>query len=114
MDQDDPDDFFHFVSDGTIRVKNGLAQNKVKRAEETLRIFNLDQKHGQLRARRKEAVRPFLETALALLELSEEEDCDPRKLCEFYCEVLSEARGTEFYTAIRHSLLPEPLHKSIK
>ncbi|WP_224788154.1 retron Ec78 anti-phage system effector HNH endonuclease PtuB [Pseudomonas fluorescens] len=62
-DCDDPDDYWVFVSDGTIRPRADLSTPQQSRAEESLRIFNLDARNGRLRHMRREAVRQYLDTA---------------------------------------------------
>lgn len=55
---DDPDDYFVFVTDGTIRLKDDLSADQVKRANETLRVFHLDES-AYLRKSREDAVKPY-------------------------------------------------------
>lgn len=59
-DEENPEDFFLFVIDGTIAVRSGLTQIDKNRAEETLRIFNLHAKHGPLRNMRKKAIAGYV------------------------------------------------------
>jgi uncharacterized protein (TIGR02646 family) len=69
-DVDDPDDFFVFVSDGTISPKRGLSDADARRAAETLRVFNLDAQNGALRQMRRSAVAGYLQTAEELQQLA--------------------------------------------
>ena len=42
-DEHDPDDWLYFHSSGKVRVKSGVvAANDLRRAEETIRVFNLN------------------------------------------------------------------------
>ncbi len=42
-DVDNPEDFFLFTSDGSIQIRTELNTTDRKRAEETIRVFNLNQ-----------------------------------------------------------------------
>ena len=108
-DVDEPEYFYHFMVDGTISLRPGLSTADQKRATETLRIFNLDQTHGSLRAMRHEAAVGYQETGLAVAELLDAgaaaADC-----LEFINEELSYTSGLPFRTVIRHTLLPAGMH----
>lgn len=71
-DIDDASDYWAFVSDGTIQVLQSLDDRQRLRAEQSLRIFNLDAVNGRLRHMRREAIRPYLETAEVLAQLREQ------------------------------------------
>lgn len=58
-DEEDPHSFLHFFTDGRVEPRAGLPSTLMHRASETIRVFNLDE-GGVLRARRREAIRPFL------------------------------------------------------
>lgn len=102
-DDDDPDDYFVFVSDGTIAVRAGIDDASRHRAEQTLRIFNLNAENGALRQMRREAVRPHLDTAQALLDMFTE-DPEIEGLQAFLDEEIQKTAHLPFSTAIRHSL----------
>ena len=53
-DEDDPDEFLFFSSAGDVRPRSGIDEAKRRRAEETIRVFNLN--HGALRALRRRAL----------------------------------------------------------
>ena len=58
---DNPDTFFRFRTDGTINVRAGpSAQRDKHKAEETLRVFNLNPNWGRLRNMRKAAVSAYV------------------------------------------------------
>lgn len=101
-DTDEPDDYWVFVTDGTIRARSGLDAQQLVRAEESLRIFNIDAERGKLRSKRREAVRGYLETAEVLAELFEE--AGPQAWQQLVDEELSATQGQPFATAIRHVL----------
>jgi uncharacterized protein (TIGR02646 family) len=98
---DDPDQFFRFRSDGTISIRPGLSAAAQRKAEETLRVFNLNPKWGRLRNMRKAAVSPYVSFVDKDVEFSVNE------LREFFSDELSHAATLPFYTAIRH-VLTEP------
>jgi uncharacterized protein (TIGR02646 family) len=98
---DDPDQFFRFRTDGTISIRPGLSPGAQSKAEETLRVFNLNPKWGRLRNMRKAAVSPYVAFVDRDLEFSINE------LQEFFSDELSQAVTLPFYTAIRH-VLTEP------
>lgn len=103
-DVDDPNHFFLFVSDGTIAVRKGLSPRDAYRAQETLRIFNLDGQHGPLRQMRKTAVAGYLQTAeefQAFAEILEPNEWMPALRAE-----LALIADLPFTTAIRHILQP--------
>jgi uncharacterized protein (TIGR02646 family) len=95
---DDPDRFFRFFSDGTIRVRCGLSNHEIHRARETLRVFNLDESSGRLRWMRRRAVAGYVSIV---------ENCSafsPDELSELLEAELAEAALGPFCTAIRHVL----------
>jgi len=99
---DDPDQFFHFRSDGTINVRNGLSNDNRHRAEETLRVFNLNPLWGRLRNMRKAAVTPYLSMVDGAAG-----EFSPQELQEYFSDELAVAVASPFFTAIRH-VLTEP------
>ncbi|MEN8214990.1 MAG: retron Ec78 anti-phage system effector HNH endonuclease PtuB [Pseudomonadota bacterium] len=104
MDVEDPEDFFLFGYDGTISIRPNLSAQEKHRAKETLRIFNLDAKHGPLRQMRQAAVQGYYQTAEELAEMAKEfpeEEWYP--LLEEELEAINEL---PFATAIKHVLMP--------
>jgi uncharacterized protein (TIGR02646 family) len=102
-DEDDPDDYLVFVSDGTIAVRAGLDDRSRHRAEETLRILNLDAANGALRQMRRGAIRPHLDTLLALMEMFKE-DAATEGLQELLDDEIRNTAHLPFATSIRHAL----------
>jgi hypothetical protein len=98
---DDPDHFFRFRSDGSITIRADLSPGETRRAEETLRVFNLHPKWGRLRNMRKRAVSDYLYLV---------DGCDGFSVAELRDLLNSELAAIEahpFSTAIRH-VLTEP------
>ncbi|CAH0288387.1 hypothetical protein SRABI123_04146 [Pseudomonas sp. Bi123] len=102
-DEDNPDDYFIFVSDGTITPRADLDHQHRHRAIETLRIFNLDAENGALREIRREAVRGYLETAETLHEMFQDDPAS-EELQLFPEEEILGTAHLPFATAIRHTL----------
>ena len=102
-DEDNPDDYFIFVNDGTITPRANLDVRLHQRAVETLRIFNLNAENGALREIRREAVRGYLKTAEALQEMFLE-DPENEDLQLFLEAEILETAHLPFATAIRHTL----------
>jgi uncharacterized protein (TIGR02646 family) len=100
---DDPDQFFLFRTDGTISIRSGLSAALEHRAEETLRIFNLNPRWGRLRNMRKAALSTYVSLANGEVEFSANE------LQEFFADELAQAVTQPFFTAIRHVLTEPPL-----
>jgi uncharacterized protein (TIGR02646 family) len=103
-DVENPDDFFIFVKDGTIAIRKGLSKAAQLRAEETLRIFNLDSKNGRLREMRRAAVFGHWHTVQLISEFAAG---DPKNECgwqEFLDEEIQKARILPFSAAVRHAL----------
>ena len=104
MDEEDPDHFFLFVSDGTIALREALTEDEIKRAEGTLLIFNLDAEHGALRQMRRNTIQGYIQTAEDLAEYATTFDVeDWLPLFESELEAI---KGQPFETAIRHTLMP--------
>lgn len=100
-DIDDPDDYLRFLSDGRIVPRAGLKEGQRHRAEETLRVFNLDHERGALRQMRRSAVQGYLATVEDLQECAE---LDEALYVEYLHEELKAIAGQPFETAIRHLL----------
>lgn len=101
-DVDDPEDYLRFMSSGRIIPRNDLdLEDKIK-AEETLRVFNLDHEHGSLRWKRHKAVIGYTYQAKEMLEFYEilEED----EFNQYKNEELDAISQLPFSTAIKHVL----------
>lgn len=102
MDVEDPDRYLFFLPDGNVAAKKGLNPREKTRAEETIRLFNLN---GSLRQIRETMIKGYLQTAEEFAEMAAEfspEDWQP--LVE---EELAAIEHLPFATAIKHVLLPE-------
>jgi uncharacterized protein (TIGR02646 family) len=106
-DVDDPESFFVFVSDGTIAVRKGLSQQDTRRANETLRIFNLDAQHGPLRRMRQQAAAGYLQTGEVLLSLASE--YPPEEWQPLLDGELAATAHLPFATTIKHTLSRQSL-----
>lgn len=98
-DTENPEHYLRFLPDGQVVPADNLEPQEIKRAEETIRVFNLN---GSLRQIRETYVKGYQQTAKELLNLAEvfdEEDWRP--LLE---QELTAIAGQPFETAIRHIL----------
>lgn len=100
-DVDDPDDYLRFQADGRIVPRNALSSRQRRRAEETLRVFNLDHDRGALRQMRQSAVQGYLGMVKDLEDWAE---LDEELYHEYLNEELKAIAGQPFETAIRHLL----------
>jgi len=95
--RDDPDKFLLFISDGTVRARDGLSAPDLRRAEETIRVFGLDSS-PYLRKAREDSVSPYLKTLPMLKSLGWDHF---RAVLE---SILSNLHGSPHSTTIRHTL----------
>ena len=95
---DNPDTFFRFRTDDTINVRSGLEVSDKHKAEETLRVFNLNPHWGRLRNMRKAAVSAYVSFVDGCVGFSAAE------LHDFFRDELAAAAALPFFTAIRHVL----------
>jgi uncharacterized protein (TIGR02646 family) len=101
-DNEDPDDYLIFFSDGTIKPREGLHPVQTLKASETLRVFKLDEKNGALRHQRQQAIKAHIQTVEFLVQLLTE--C-PNSASEIKIMIETEIQraATEPYvTAVRH------------
>lgn len=101
-DEEDPEHFFLFVSDGSVAVREGLSPVDKRRANETIRIFNLN---GILRANRRSVITGYVASGMEFMQMMEggltRDEC-----AELYNEELAAIENHPFSTAIRHTLMP--------
>lgn len=102
-DQEDPDVYFLFVSDGSITVREGLSERQSRRARETLRVLALDQPGGGLRWQRRNALAAYMQLADEWAQLADA--ASPQEVRELLEAEVQSAEDQEFVTAIRHLLL---------
>ncbi len=98
--QDDPDHFFKFRADGTIDIRSGLSVQGQKKAEETLRVFNLNPEYGRLRNMRTGAVSGYVKMADEAINAGFTES----DMQEFFIDELAATAYLPFSSAIRHVL----------
>jgi uncharacterized protein (TIGR02646 family) len=98
---DDPDHFLRFRLDGTISIRHGLSGAEIRKARETLRVFNLNPDWGRLRNMRRAVLAGYEGTADESSGLTREE------LRELFEAELAATKHLPFSTAIRH-VLTEP------
>jgi uncharacterized protein (TIGR02646 family) len=101
-DVEDPEQFFLFVSNGSIALRPSLNAIEQHRAKETLRIFNLDAQWGSLRKMRETAVSGYLETIKDLQELSTV--CSLQDINVYIADEFVYTQSLPFCTAIKHVL----------
>lgn len=99
-DIEDPEKFLIFVPDGTVDARQGLSASDKHRADETIRIFNLN---GSLVGEREPVVKPYIETVETLLQLLELND-GVEQYNDALNKELAAIQGLPFETAIRHTL----------
>ncbi len=96
-DMEDPGKLLLFVVDGTVTIRSNLVPEDQYRAEETIRVFNLNA--AALKNQRRQAVQGYL-------NLTEEESVlSDMEWREYINDELQTAAGQTFVTAIRHMLL---------
>lgn len=101
MDAEDPEGFLQFLPDGNVVPVKGLSAHNKHRAEETIRIFNLN---GSLRQIRESALKGYLGTAEEFANYAEEfDEADWLPLLQ---DELEKIKILPFATAIKHTLLP--------
>ncbi len=102
-DDEDPEHFFVFVSDGSVAVRAGLTAAETRRANETIRIFNLN---GVLRAMRRSAIASYVDQGLEVMHMVASGELTPDECKKLYEDELTAIESRPFSTAIRHTLMP--------
>jgi uncharacterized protein (TIGR02646 family) len=96
-DAEDPEKLLLFVVDGTVTIRSNLAPEDQQRAQETIRVFNLNT--ASLINQRKQAAQGYV-------SLSEDKSVfSDAEWREYINDELQEAARQSFVTAIRHMLL---------
>ena len=104
-DVEDPEQFFLFVSNGSIALRAGLTAAQQHRAKETLRILNLDAQRGPLRHMRQRAASGYIQVVEDIMEMAAIHPPDVwQPLLE---QELDQSRSLPFCTAIKHVLTPQ-------
>ncbi|WP_425252900.1 retron Ec78 anti-phage system effector HNH endonuclease PtuB [Janthinobacterium sp. NFX145] len=102
-DEEDPERFFLFVSDGSVAVREGLNATDKKPAMETIRIFNLN---GALRQMRRSVIAGYLDQAKEVREMVDSGDFTLAEGKAFLKDELAATANQPFATAIKHILIP--------
>jgi uncharacterized protein (TIGR02646 family) len=102
-DVEDPEEYLQFFSDGQIAPRPDLDGQALRKATETLRVFNLDHDRGALRQMRKREVAGYIQLAEELVELAQIFEHD--EFQEILAGELAAVAGYPFETAIKHVLL---------
>ncbi len=102
-DVDDPDRFLIFLTNGRIVPRDDLDGEELKKARETLRVFNLDHDRGPLRFAREQAVKGYLQTIEEFQELAE--NYPKKDLIPLLRDELEKIEGLPYFTVIRHAFL---------
>lgn len=102
-DEEDPERFFLFVSDGSVAVREGLNATDKKRAMETIRIFNLN---GALRQMRRSVIAGYIDQAKEVREMVDSGDFTVAEGKAFLKDELAATANQPFATAIKHILIP--------
>lgn len=97
-DEDEPDQYFYFHSSGEIRQRSGTSATDLKRASETIRVFNLN--CGFLMAARRRALRFYEHRQPGILDFLMEFNEPTRQ--EFIAEEIHATRLEPHWTVIRH------------
>lgn len=101
-DEEDPEHFFLFVSDGSVAVREGLNALDKRRAMETIRIFNLN---GALREMRRSAIAGYTDLGMEFMKIVESGDLTREQCIELYEDELAATAYLPFSTAIKHTLI---------
>lgn len=105
-DKEDPDNFFHFSETGEVEIKPDLKQNNKKKAEVTLRVFNLNPPNGGVKAERRRVIQSNLPLIKNLVDIASNLLTSGENIDDVRCLVFEEfheaIRERSFPTAIRH------------
>lgn len=101
---DDPDMFFQFRRDGRVEVREGLNARDHTRAEETIRVFNLNLDEGRggrsLCAERRRVVDGYLDSNRGILEVLE--GCEQQERDALIAAEIQATADQPFGTWVRH------------
>jgi hypothetical protein len=100
-DEEDPEYFFLFVSDGTVAIRENLDLSEKCRAETTLRIFNLNS--GRLRVMRWRELQSYAQELDEYQQMAGDSELLPLVQAEIDKRI-QETASAPFATAIKHVL----------
>ncbi|WP_086775288.1 retron Ec78 anti-phage system effector HNH endonuclease PtuB [Vibrio coralliirubri] len=98
-DQDDPSDYLLFLTSGMVVAHPSLTGGSLRKAEETIRVFNLNGDSALFNSRRK-AIGAIQKEIDELYQMQDELGDDWQS---FLDEALTGVCGQEFQTALEHS-----------
>lgn len=96
--RDQPDDYLLFVLDGSVTARPTADERARARAEETIRVFRLNES-SYLEKARKDAVQPYVGIVQTLIQTA------PALLPGYVRGALQQASSAPFQAAIKHFLL---------
>ena len=97
-DVHDPDAFLYFHSSGEVRLRPGISEDATERANETIRVFNLN--CGELQAERRRALKIYEKREPGILEALIRFDEQSRQ--GFIEQEIQATRHDPYWTTIRH------------
>lgn len=99
-DEHDPEHYLYFHSTGEVRVRHGLEHNETNMANETIRVFGLNE--PTLVGSRFKALEPYKKEMLENLEILAE--CSDEERQEFLEDEVQATRYNSYSTSIHHFL----------
>lgn len=115
-DIDDPTEFFHFLSSGRLSINSSLNLYDKERANETIRVFNLDPVTSSMRYLREKAIKMHSHLAIDMLKVMTEFINDPaiddckNILKEILDEKLNEITGIPYELAVKSYFRNQCMH----
>jgi uncharacterized protein (TIGR02646 family) len=106
-DVDDPEAFFFFHSSGEVRVRGGIAPSAQARAEETIRVFGLND--PALKDLRRKAVARYRHGQSII---DDPGSLTPAEVDHFIDDELRATETIPFRTAVHHFLMTRPFAKA--
>ena len=105
-DEDNPDEFLYFSPGGDVRPRGNIAATQRRKAEETIRVLNLN--HGALQALRRRALAAYVGREPNILEALEGFEEAIRR--QFIDEEIARTAPDPYSAVIRHFFEPSPGH----
>jgi len=94
---DNPDEYLEFFADGAVRPCEGLSEQDLRRATETIRVFQLAD-YAYLRVARRDAVEPYITAVDSMLQHGE------HIVAQYLANTKDQIEAAPFSTAIKHYL----------
>ncbi|MBM7344698.1 retron Ec78 anti-phage system effector HNH endonuclease PtuB [Pantoea coffeiphila] len=101
-DDDNPDDYLLFLTSGQVVPAKGIDEIKLLKAQETIRVFNLNGDSALL-GRRKKALSFIMEEVKELYDAYDE--LGEEQWREFLDDEVNASKNKEFSTALKHAWL---------